>query len=220
MNTRSSASVTVIARRGSKAGEVETCCFTYTRLTMEEGRVVDSYMSLKFPTETGEAGETPWRTALSCVRLELMEKDSSVPIDLRSMGPTGGGGEPEPFLASTVPGDPGKADWHDKVVYLVQIKPENIQHFRKEEKLDAPDEILGVPEFVELSELWRRMYERGQPFHRAVLFQVMKYFVEKYPVGISGAYKRILNDPRCHDVMRSRGVPVRFNLGGWGMVAQ
>ena len=90
-----------------------------------------------------------------------------------------------------------------------------------EEMLDAPDEILGVPEFVELSELWRRMYERGQPFHRAVLFNVMRYFVKKYPAEISGAYKRILSDPRCHNSMRSRGLPIRFNPDdGWGMVAQ
>jgi hypothetical protein len=221
MSTRSYASTPVIVRLGSKEGEIEACFFTYTKLTMEEGKVVDSYMSNKFPTETGETGETPWRTALSCVRLELLKVGGPpVPIDLRSMGPIGGGGEPEPFLASTVPGDPGKADWHDKVVYLVKIKPENIQHFRKEEKLDAPDEILGVPEFVELGELWRRMYERGQPFHRAILFHVMKYFVKTYPAGISGAYKRILSDPRCNDSMRSHGVPIRFNLGGWGMVAQ
>jgi hypothetical protein len=170
-------------------------------------------MANKFPTETGEKGETPWRTALNGARLELSETpDSMDGFELRSMGPNGDNDEPKPFLVSRVRGDPGKSDWHDKIVFLVcAADPDCAQHFRKKELEDGPDELLGVPEFVELSELWRRMGERGQPFHRAILYRVIQHFVGTFPKEISPKYKEIINDPRSQDKMRSQhGVPIRF----------
>jgi hypothetical protein len=215
-------SFSVIVRKGRVLGEVEAVCFSYTKLTLVNNVVVKSFTAIKFPVETGEAKESPWETALNGVRLELSETpDSPEGFELRSLGGRlSDGGEPEPFLVSRTAGENGM-EWHDKIVFLVLMNPDSVRRFRRVEKPDGPDEMLGVPEFVELSELWRRMYERGQPFHRAVLFQVMKYFVKKYPAEISGAYKRILSDPRCNDSMRSRGVPIRFNPdAGWGMAVQ
>ena len=207
------ASTMVIVRKGSKPWTVEAISFTYTKKTLEQGGgVVKSFMSNKFPTETGEKGETPWRTALSGARLELSETpDSPDGFELRSMGPMGENGEPEPFLVSRVPGDPDKgAEWHDKIVFLVQMNPDSVQYFRKKELEDGPDEVLGVPDFVELSELWRRMYERGQPFHRAVLYRVIQHFVDNYSCCISPRYRAILEDPRSQGVMCSRGEPIQF----------
>jgi hypothetical protein len=205
------ASTPVIVRQGSKPGEIEAVCFTYTKKMLERGEVVKSFMANKFPTETGEKGETPWRTALSGVRLELSEvPDSLLGFELRSMGPMGDNGEPEPFLVSRVRGDPGKSEWHEKIVFLVQINPDSVQYFRKKELEDGPDEVLGVPEFVELSELWRRMCERGQPFHRAVLYRVIQHFVDRYPGDICPRYRAIIKDPRSQDAISSRGVPIQF----------
>jgi hypothetical protein len=147
---------------------------------------------------------------LNGTRLELSEApDSQEGFELRSFGPMGDNGEPEPFLVSRSHGENG-AEWHDKIVFLVRMNPDSVQHFRKEEKLDGPDEVLGVPEFVELSELWRRMCERGVPFHRAVLYRVIRYFVNRYPDNICPKYKGILRDPRSQDVMRGRDGFVRF----------
>ncbi len=205
------ASTPVIVRKGSEPGTIEAICFTYTKRTMRQGQVARSFMSNKFPTETGEKGETPWQTALNGARLELSETPENLSgFEFRSMGPKGDNGEPEPFLISRVRGDPGKAEWHEKIVFLVQMNPDGVQHLRKKDLEDGPDELLGVPEFVELSELWRRMYERGQPFHRAVLYRVIQHFAGLFPNDISPKYLEIIKDPRSQDVMCSHGIPIQF----------
>ena len=198
------ASFPIIVRRGLGPGEIQAVCFNYTKRTLVSGEVVKSFTAVKFPAETGESGETPWGTALNGARLELSETpDSPEGFELRSFGPLGKDGEPEPFLVCRVPGEKG-VEWHDKIVFLVRMNSDSVRLFRKEEKPDGPDEVLGVPEFVELGELWRRMYERGVPFHRAILYRVIRYFVNRYPTDICSKYKGILGDPRSQDLLRGR----------------
>ena len=209
-NNVSHASTVVAVCPGERPDEFKAMAFLYTE--SRNGRVPHS--ATKFPTESQEKGESRWMTACAGVKNELF-KDQENPerFEFKSLDCMGPNGEPEPFLVCRVPSDPGKGcKWHDKCVFLISLEPSAVANLRTEEKWDGPTELLGVPEFVEASELWRRMLERGQPFHRAVLYKV----IERFALRNQRAYERyrsILEDPRSKEAMVSRGAPIRFNDG-------
>lgn len=205
----SHAATLLVVREGRSEGELEVISFLYTK--NKEGRA--PFTSWKFPTETGEAGETPWKTASNGMYRELSKTpDSPVGFDFRSLGPTSVNGEPKAFSVCRVPGDPGKeARWHDKYVFVLELDPVSEKNLRKEPKQDGPDETIGPPEFVEIGDLWRRMLERGQPFHRAVLFRYIERMARNPKV--MARYAWILEDPHSQDVIKSRGAHFQFTAG-------
>lgn len=208
MSFRYSHAATLVAiRNGQGSGEIELLAFLYTK--HDAGK--SSFSSWKFPTETGETGETRWATAMKCAVEELCDTpDNPEGFNFRSLGPRGEDGEPMPFLVCRVPGDPQKdADWHDKCAYILEIAHTSVERLRKVERWDGEDELLDPPEFVEASVLWQRMLEQGQPFHRAVLYQVLYFLAQKRPL-VRQRYDSILSDRNARRSMMSHGRPIEF----------
>lgn len=215
----SHASLIVPIRPGLREGTIEVMAFLYTKNKSSGG----SFTSWKFPMETGEPGETPWQTASNGVRDELSDKaeqdkllttptDNANPLDFCSVDPIGSNSQPPPFLVSRFTGDPIKGyEWHDKYVYLIYLNPHTLSHLRKVVKNDGKGEILGVPEFVEIGMLWERMKERGQAFHRAVLFRTIVRFGSNQQSPYYAKYRSILEDPQSLNFLRNRDGLIRFN---------
>jgi hypothetical protein len=204
----SHAATMVVIRKGKNPGEIEMIAFVYTK--HRPGR--QPFSSWKFPTEGGEPGETRWMTAANGVVRELCETpDNPEGFDIQALGPRDAAGEPLPSLVSRVPGDADKeAEWHDKCVFVMKLSPESLSRLRKQPKWEKGDELLGVPEFVEAGELWQRMLERGQPFHRAVLFRVLKHLARQFE-PVQRRYGEILRNPHSQQAMMGRGnCPIQF----------
>ena len=198
---------TMVIVRGIAGGRFEALVLYYTKSSSDRR----PFSSWKFPTETGEKGESPWMTACNGIYRELSQTpDNTEGFDFKSLDVVGDKGEPEPFLVCRVPGDPGKgSEWHDKCVFLISLSPASICMLRTEEKWDGPDELLGVPEFVEASELWKRMLERGQPFHRAVLYKTIERF-RSISQSSYDTYRSIIEDPLREKAMTSKGTMIKF----------
>ncbi len=199
------ASIVVPIRPGKMLGEIEVLAFLYTK----QKRSGEVFTSWKFLTETGEAGESKWKTASNGVYREASAMpDDPNSLEFRALDVQDG--EPLPFLVSCVLGDPMKGvEWHDKCVFLIILNPSCLSNLRKAEKMDGPLERLGAPEFVEAGELWRRMLERGQPFHRAVLFRVISRLARN--PAIFARYRSILENPLSQEAMKTRGELIHFN---------
>ncbi len=208
MNNAISHAATLVVLRKSITvrGGIEIVSFLYKKIS--RGR--PPFSSWKFPTETGEVGETRWATAANGAVRELSQTpDDPGGFTFRALGVTVEG-EPEPFLVSRVPGDPGKgSEWHDKCVYILRLDDSSVANMRVAERWDSNDELLGIPEFVEAGELWRRMLERGQPFHRAVLLEVIRKLAH-FSADTFELYRLILEDPRTLEAVCSRGQQIRF----------
>jgi len=198
---------TMVIVRGLPGGKFEALVLYYTKSSADRR----PFSSWKFPTETGEKSESRWMTASNGMYRELSKTpDNTEGFDFKSLDAFGDKGEPEPFLVCRVPGDPGKgSEWHDKCVFLISLNQESVCKLRTEEKWDGPDELLGVPEFVEAGELWKRMLERGQPFHRAVLYKTIERFASTSQKAYDN-YRSILEDPRSLEAMTSKGKMIKF----------
>lgn len=208
MSIRFSHAATLVPiRSGSVSDEIELLALRYTK----HGAGKPSFSSKKFATETGEPGETRWATAVKCAAEELCDTPKKPEgFNFRSLGPRDVDGEPMPFLVCRVPGDPHKgAEWHDKCAYILKIEPTSVERLRKTEMWDGEDELLEPPEFIEASVLWEQMHKEGQPFHRAVMYQVIKYLAGMYPL-VRQRYDGILSDPNAWRLMMSRGRPIEF----------
>lgn len=203
----SHAAVLVVIRQGKLPGQFELLSFVYTR--QKAGQ--QPFSSWKFPVESWEPGESRWKTAANGMVRELSANpDNPEGFEFRALGPKDANGEPVPFLVSRVRGDPGKEDdFHDKCVFIVELSPDSVGMLRTEPKWDAKDELLDPPQFVEMAELWRLMTERGQPFHRAVLYQVILHLGRKFGTTMN-RYRDIIEDPHSQDAMVSRGRQIEF----------
>jgi hypothetical protein len=170
------------------------------------------YSAQKFLAEGGEHGETPWQTVCSGIFSELSARpEDPTSIEFRAADPRNGQAEPEPFLVHRSAGDPSKgAEWHDKYVYIVLIRPESDVNFRQDIKPEGPNERIGPPEYMEAGELWKLMAERGQAFHRAVLFRTIKRFAATSSAARE-RYSFILDNPLSQNLMRNRDGLIRFN---------
>lgn len=196
---------TLVVIREKEDGILEMIAFIYLKHT--QGR--PPFSSWKFPAETQESGETRWMTAANGMVRELSSTpDSPEGFVFHSLGPSVNS-EAQPFLVCRVPGDPGKgAKWHDKCVFLIELHEDSVGHLRKIVKPDGPDELLDPPEFIEAGELWKRMMERGQPFHRAVLFKTIEHYASDPKVY--RRYGSILEDRRNQEAITSRGKKFEF----------
>ena len=195
-----------------EGGMLEVLVFQYTKYTAAvrgEGKV-PTFSCLKLPVETAEPNETPWLTASNGAHRELSSTpDSPNGFKFSSPDILPGGSEPVPFITCRVLGDPGKGgEFHDKHVFLIHLGVGAEQYLRTTQKWDGPLELLDPPVFVEAGELWRRMLERGQPFHRAVLFKTIERFARD--PAVYERYHGILDDKASQDAMKSRGAMVEF----------
>jgi hypothetical protein len=203
----SHASAAVLVRPGSKPGQVEALAFLYTK--MKDGE--PPFSSWRFPTETGEEGETAYLTLSNGVIRELSETpDSPEGFNFKALTDIGRNNEPKPFLLLVVPGDKKKGGgWHHKCVFLLMLDPASNANLRKEPVMDGDDELLDPPKFFELGDLWKKMEARGLPFHRAVLFETIQRFA-KHDRKYYDEYKGILEDPRSQQLISSRAGPIQF----------
>lgn len=206
MERISYASVMVVLRRLLETGGLSLA----TQLCTRHKNKVPQFTSWKFPIETGEEGETPWITASNGMFRELSSTpDSANGLVFHGLDILEGVKEPVPFITYRTPGDPYKGGgWHDKHVFLINLSEESDRFLRSISKWDGPQEMLSPPVFVEAAELWRRMLERGQPFHRAVLYKVIERFARD--PAVYERYRGILNSAASLEAMKTRGDVIEF----------
>jgi len=182
------------------------------QLYSKRGRNGVIYTSWRFPFESGVEGETPHTTATNGMHQELsMTPDNPEKFEFTSPDIVSGQLEPNPFLVSRCAGDSEKGtEWHDKYVFVFRLLGKSRENLRTVEKQDGPDEIIGPPVFMEASVLWQKMSERGHPFHRAVLYRLIKRFACNN-AAVRERYGFILDEPYSQELMKNREGPIRFD---------
>jgi len=150
-------------KEGGNDGEVELLAITYS----VDRPNAPLWTTWRFPSETGEKGESPLDTAGRCLREEVADNPGC--FNFRFLNDEG------PIATEVVPGD--FRGTHNKCVFIAEITFGNLRTRDKLEpkKKGRPKEILGPPTWLEVREVMQRMRVSGICFHIGALLKALSF---------------------------------------------